>query len=50
MGVKDVDFIYRGKQLKDNNKLLKDVIDPANRNLFANAKGVHGGCYIGGKC
>lgn len=49
-GVQDIDFIYRGKMLKDTNKKLKEVIDPSNRSLFANAKGVHGGCYRGGTC
>ncbi len=44
--VPDFDFLYAGKMIRSNDKVLQDFITPPNMTLYTNAKGVHGGCGI----
>jgi hypothetical protein len=42
--VPDFDFIYAGRMIRSNEKVLGDFINPDNMTIYTNAKGVHGGC------
>lgn len=43
--VPDFDFLYAGRMIRSNDKVLQDFIKEDNLKLYTNAKGVHGGCY-----
>ena len=45
MTVPDFDFLYAGKMIRSNDKVLEEFIKEDNLTLYTNAKGVHGGCY-----
>jgi hypothetical protein len=42
--VPDFDFLYAGRMIRSNDKVLQDFIKLDNMTLYTNAKGVHGGC------
>lgn len=46
--VPDFDFLYAGRMIRSNDKVLQDFIKEDNLKLYTNAKGVHGGCGQGG--
>lgn len=41
----DFDFLYCGRMIRSNDKILEDFINKDNLKLYTNAKGVHGGCF-----
>jgi hypothetical protein len=41
--VPDFDFLYAGRMIRANDKILSDFIKEDNLSLYTNAKGVHGG-------
>ena len=43
--VPDFDFLYCGRMIRSNDKILGDFINTDNLKLYTNAKGVHGGCF-----
>ena len=43
--VPDFDFLYAGRMIRSNDKVLSDFINEQNMTLYTNSKGVHGGCY-----
>lgn len=45
--VPDFDFLYAGRMIRANDKVLGDFIKEDNLTLYTNAKGVHGGCAKG---
>ena len=45
--VPDFDFLYAGRKITSNEKVLEDFINGDNLTLYTNAKGVHGGCSMG---
>lgn len=45
--VADFDFIYAGRMIRANDKILGDFIKSENLIIYTNAKGVHGGCGNG---
>ena len=42
--VPDFDFMYAGKMVRGNDKILGNFITPPNLTIYTNARGVHGGC------
>lgn len=46
--VGDFDFIYAGRMIRANDKVLGEFIKADNLVIYTNAKGVHGGCGNGG--
>lgn len=46
--VPDFDFLYAGKMIRANDKVLGDFMKEENLTLYTNAKGVHGGCCRNG--
>ena len=42
--VPDFDFMYAGRMIRANDKVLGDFVVAPNLTLYTNAKGVHGGC------
>jgi hypothetical protein len=42
--IPDFDFLYAGRMIRSNDKILHDFIKEDNLTLYTNAKGVHGGC------
>ena len=45
--VPDFDFIYAGRMIRANDKVLEDFVRADNMTIYTNAKGVHGGCGYG---
>ena len=45
--VPDFDFIYCGRMIRANDKILEDFINEEQLVIYTNAKGVHGGCSTG---
>ena len=43
--VPDFDFLYCGRMIRTNDKVLEDFIINDNLKLYTNAKGVHEGCF-----
>ena len=48
--VPDFSFLYAGRVIKSNEKVLGDFMDKNNMKLYTNANGVHGGCFKVGTC
>jgi hypothetical protein len=48
--VPDFDFLYCGRMIRSNDKVLEDFINQDNMKLYTNAKGVHGGCFKVSNC
>jgi hypothetical protein len=49
--VPDFDFLYQGRMIRSNDKVLEDFVNKDCMTLYTNAKGVHGGCYkVPGGC
>ena len=48
--VPDFDFLYCGRMIRSNDKILGDFVTENCLKLYTNAKGVHGGCYKVGNC
>ena len=48
--VPDFDFIYAGRMIRANDKVLEDFVRADNMKIYTNAKGVHRGCGYGYGC
>ena len=44
--VPDFDFIYAGRMIRANDKVLEDFVRADNMTIYTNAKGVHGGMWL----